>query len=69
VSGPVTHKLSPSASGEHFVLVGPYDADFVALLKDAVPATHREWRPTARVWRILPPFDQSVRDLIGQGAE
>lgn len=69
VSGPVAHKLSPSANGEHFVLVGPYDADFVGRLKDAVPATHREWRPTARVWRILPPFDQAVRNILGQGAE
>jgi hypothetical protein len=60
------HKLNPAANGDHFVLVGPYDADLVRELKDAVPATHREWRPTAQVWRISPPFDQAVRDLLGR---
>lgn len=58
------HKLNPSANGKHFVLVGPYDADLVAELKKSVPPSHREWRPTAKVWRILPPFDQTVRDLL-----
>lgn len=61
------HKLSPSRTGEHHVLVGPYDPDLIAKLKAAVPPSHREWRPRAKVWRILPPYEQAVRDIIGDG--
>lgn len=59
------HKLNKSASGEHFVLVGPYNATLVAQLKAEVPASHREWRPVAKCWRILPPYDGAVRRMIG----
>ncbi len=59
-----THKLNKAASGGHYVLIGPYDAELVAFLKSNVPASHREWRGVAKCWRIHEPYDQVVRDRI-----
>lgn len=60
------HRLTPSKSGDHHVLLGPYDEGLVAELKRKVPASHREWRPVAKCWRIRDPFDQTVRDMLAE---
>ena len=46
------------------MLIGPYDETLVSRLREMVPATHSEWRPIAKCWRIHEPYDQTVRDLI-----
>ncbi len=63
------HKLNRAASGTHYVLIGPYSERFTKKLREAVPSTHREWRPVGRCWRIREPFDQAVRDLIESEAD
>lgn len=60
----MTHRLNPSRNGQYFVLVGPYDAELTAKLKERVPPSHRQWRPVAKVWRIYEPYDQAVLDLL-----
>ncbi|MGH1344374.1 MAG: hypothetical protein ACRBN8_22635 [Nannocystales bacterium] len=60
------HRLNKSVRGDHYVLIGPYDQALISKLRELVPATHREWRPVAKCWRIREPHDQTVRDLIGE---
>jgi len=57
-------RLSPSAKGDWYVLVGRYDEAFVAALKDVVPSHGREWRSVAGLWRIRPEFHDVVQALI-----
>lgn len=57
-------KLNKSHKGPWVVLIGPYDEDFVAELKDIVPPDDREWRSVARAWRIDERWESAVRDLI-----
>lgn len=57
-------KLSKSKNGDHYVLVGRYDEKLHRQILDRIPKTHRQYRPTARLWRIWAPYDQTVRDLI-----
>ena len=30
----------------------PYDPEFIAALKDAIPAEQRQWLPDLRLWRV-----------------
>lgn len=60
----MSHRLSKSAKGDWYTLVGPYDADLVARIRSEVPATHREWRPVAKCWRIWPPYHEAVQSAI-----
>ncbi len=62
------HRLSKSQKGDWWTLVGPYDPVLVSRLTTEVPPSHREWRPVAKCWRILPPYDAVVRRLIGGGS-
>jgi hypothetical protein len=65
----MTHRLSKAAKGEWFVLVGPYDSALVDALKHAVPASGREWRQVAKVWRIAPEYAGIVQALIDGGSK
>ena len=58
-------KVSPSR-GDHFVVLGKYDEEFVERFKAEVPADKREWRPGAKCWRVWPPYDQTARDIIAE---
>jgi hypothetical protein len=61
-----SHRLNPSKAGDWYVLIGRYDAEFVARLKEVVPHQHREWREVAKLWRVRPEYVEPVRELIGE---
>lgn len=46
------------------LLSTPYHEDFVAELKEAVPARHRRWMPDARVWEISEEYWADVASLV-----
>ena len=45
------HRLSKSRKGKYYLLIGPYDEEVVARVKDLPPRT-RSWDPKLRAWRI-----------------
>ncbi len=61
----ISHRLSPTPKGDWLVLIGPYDANLVERLKEAVPSSGREWRPVAKCWRIRKEYGDAVQELIG----
>ena len=52
--------------GQHLALHSPYNAEFVADLKSALPYNSRKWDGTQKVWLIDPAEWRKVRDLILQ---
>ncbi len=41
-----------------------YDAEFVAVLKEAVPSQYRSWRPTTKQWHIDLVYARRVVNLL-----
>jgi hypothetical protein len=60
-----TWKVTPSKRREGWhVIIGPYDEDFVADLKAAVPLYYREWDASLKAWLVHGDFIDDVRDII-----
>lgn len=58
------HKVNPSRDGKAVIVIGPYDEDFVTVLKAKVPAHAREWKPVAKCWRIDAHYENAAREAI-----
>lgn len=48
------------------VLRCDYDPDFVEALKEAVPASHRQWDPAEKAWVIHERHEKLVRRLLAE---
>jgi hypothetical protein len=60
-----TWKISESRKREGWlVIIGPKDDDFIADLKQAVPATYREWNGDLRAWLVHGEFIDDVRRIV-----
>ena len=58
-------KINPSRpSPGWWVLIGPYDTEFVAALKRTVPASAREWNPILKAWKFHGDYKADVELLI-----
>lgn len=62
----MTWKLSPTRDPAFFLLLGPYDADFISDLKQEVPAPYREWRPVAKAWKIADAYKKVAQEVINR---
>lgn len=52
--------------GKRAYVKTPYDADWVTMLHDAVPNTHREWRKEIRSWVVGAMYVEAVKEICRQ---
>ena len=57
-------KLTATRDPAFFLLIGPYDAAFIADLKHSVPPPYREWRPVAKAWKIADAYRRAAQEVI-----
>lgn len=57
-------QLALTASPDGLRLTSPYDADFVALLKQAIPASGRRWDGAHKQWLIDPAHGQALVTVV-----
>jgi hypothetical protein len=58
-------KINPSRpSPGWLVLIGPYDPEFVAALKAAIPPADRDWNEVLRGWKFRESYRADVEALI-----
>lgn len=63
----MTWRVSESKRREGWlVVIGPYDVEFVAALKEAVPASLRSWEPVGRFWNVHGSCRAQVEQLIAR---
>ena len=55
-----------SQSGNRISIQGPYDADFIKAIKDAVPYQSREWDGAHKAWLVDAEFEKTALKVAGQ---
>ena len=59
------YRLETESSGA-IKLFTPYNAGFIAELKDAIPSTDRMWEPTERYWWVSADHADVAMQIVGQ---
>jgi len=55
-----------SQIGNQIAIQGPYDADFVRALKDAIPYTARKWDGAKKAWLVDLDHEQATLAIAGK---
>ena len=63
---PVSSSCRIEKKGKNLKVSTPYDASFIAGLKNMVPYTHRGWDATTKTWMVDAQYLDKVSDLILQ---
>jgi hypothetical protein len=64
IGGNVKHRIEKR--GKTLAVFTPYNADFIAALKLAVPYAYRAWDAPAKCWKVDAQYQNAVADLILQ---
>lgn len=59
-----TFKINEAQDGEHIIVIGPYNEDFVEEIKRRIPYTARLWKPVGRFWKIDIEYRSVVQEII-----
>lgn len=63
-NGGAVSKTRIEIKGKTLNVITPYNANFIADLKLAVPYSYRAWEPTQKCWKVDAQYQNAVADLI-----